>query len=854
MNFLLPRSNQQGTHEPIPVQEDMSESSHVPESVTSLEKLIAEDPFPEYPKAESHGQGNGFLGKNADVATDKNASVIPSHTDVTEEDGWIIIPHKALPDDWNHAPDVRSLRSLDRSFVFPGEQVHVLACLSASNQETVIITPFKVAAAMSKNGMRKGAERQKGNMEGEKKSVAGGDEVSQGGAVMDQNDENLEKEKIDPAKHAYDSESFLRMEDQRRQTETLLKRFSNSHFFVRIAEWSEPLWSKKSASQTTSDSSEMDSQWSIGNETKNTAKSVSSPTAVIDRGNFDADVSGGVARGTVKCCPLSNGDIVVLLQVNVGIGFLEDPVIEILQFEKFQDRNLSENQNSLVYANHDPCGELLKWLLPVDNILPPPSALSSPHLGPAPGIGTPSHKTTPSASSGSQLFSFSNLRSYSMSSLPQSVPSPRGPIKAPSSRPSFDLDEVDHYSSQKTLKSQRTVIEDLLSFRGVSLELERFSVRCGLQGIHIPGRRWRKKLEIIQPIEIRSYAANCNTDDLLCIQIKNVSPAHIPDIVVYVDAITIVLEEASKVGPPASLPIACIEAGDDHSLPNLALRRGEEHSFILKPASSMWKNLITYGEKSKSSGLKPLLKTFNRKGSTLTGNQYAIMVSCRCNYSESRLFFKKPINWRPRISRDLMISVACEMSGQYSGSSETSTQLPVQVLTLQASNLTPEDLTMTVLAPASFTSPPSVVSLNSYPATPRSPFHGFPSFAMISSSERHGSSMQRLGSMPTISENQKQNGDARTRFTSFDEQLTPVADFIPTSGLGCTHIWLQSRVPLGRVPAQSTATIKMELLPLTDGIITLDSLRIDVKEKGCTYIPERSLMINATSSISTGII
>lgn len=34
------------------------------------------------------------------------------------------------------------------------------------------------------------------------------------------------------------------------------------------------------------------------------------------------------------------------------------------------------------------------------------------------------------------------------------------------------------------------------------------------------------------------------------------------------------------------------------------------------------------------------------------------------------------------------------------------------------------------------------------------------------------------------------------------------------------------------VPSQSTATIKLELLPLTDGIITLDSLQIDVKEKG----------------------
>ncbi|KAK8657596.1 hypothetical protein V6N13_035827 [Hibiscus sabdariffa] len=813
MNFLLPRSNsnQHGTPEPSPRREHMPELSYVPKSVTSLQRLIAEDPLPEYPRAENHGQGNGFLGKNADVASDKNASVIPSHTDVTEEDGWILIPYKVLPDDWNHAPDIHSLRSLDRSFVFPGEQVHVLACLSASNQETEIITPFKVAAVMCKNGKRKDAVRQNENMKGETNSVAGGEEVSHGVAVMNQNDENLEKEKIDPAKDVHDSESFIRMEDHRRQTETLLKMFNNSHFFVRIAEWDEPLWSRKSASQTASDSSEMDIKWSIGNETKNIAKSISSLTAVIDSGNFDANASGGVARGDLS------------IQTNDSHSFC--------LFGRMQDRNLCVNPDNLVYANRDPCGELLKWLLPVDNTLPPPRALSSPHLGPGSVIASPSHRFSHSASSGSQLFSFSNLRSYSMSSLPQSVHPPHGPIKTQSSKPSFDLDEMDHYSSQEILNSQSPGIEELLSFRGVSQERERFSVHCGLRGIHIPGRRWRKKLEIIQPIEIHSYAANCNTDDLLCVQIKNVSPAHIPDIVVYVDAITIVLEEASKDGPPASLPIACIEAGEDHSLPNLALRRGEEHSFILKPASSMWKNLKAYGEKSKSSGLKPLLKTFNRKGSPLTSIQYAIMVSCRCNYSESRLFLKKPINWRPRVSRDLMISVACETSGQYSGSSERSTQLPVQVLTLRASNLTPEDLTMTVLAPASFTSPPSVVSLNSYPTTPRSPFLGLSVFATIASSERHGSAMQRLGSMPTVSEIQKQTADARTRFTSFNGQLTPVADSISTSGLGCTHLWLQSRVPLGCVPAQSTATIKMELLPLTDGIITLDSLRIDVKEK-----------------------
>lgn len=53
---------------------------------------------------------------------------------------------------------------------------------------------------------------------------------------------------------------------------------------------------------------------------------------------------------------------------------------------------------------------------------------------------------------------------------------------------------------------------------------------------------------------------------------QNVSPTHAPDIVIYLDAITVIFEEASKNGPPLSLPIACIEAGNDQGLPNLPLR------------------------------------------------------------------------------------------------------------------------------------------------------------------------------------------------------------------------------------------------------------------------------------------
>lgn len=103
------------------------------------------------------------------------------------------------------------------------------------------------------------------------------------------------------------------------------------------------------------------------------------------------------------------------------------------------------------------------------------------------------------------------------------------------------------------------------------------------------------------------------------------------------------------------------------------------------------------------------------------------------------------------------------------------------MLTLQASNLTEEDLTLTILAPASLTSPPSILSLNSSPSSPMSPFMG----------------LQRLNSVPNASDTQKQSGEDGRRSASFSEQAVSVSDVIPSNSLGCTHLWLQSRVPLG---------------------------------------------------------
>ncbi|KAG6735408.1 hypothetical protein POTOM_061987 [Populus tomentosa] len=449
--------------------------------------------------------------------------------------------HGELPDDWKNAPDIHSLHSLARSFVFPGEQVHILASLSAYKQDTEIITPFKVAAVMSKNGVGQSPKKQNGDLED------GSDFVTAQG----------------------------KMEYYKRLSEVLLERFKNSHFFVKIAELGEPL------------------------------------CALIDRGNFDTNVSGGAARNGVSCCSLSNGDIVK------------------------------------------------------------------------------------SSSSVSQLFS--HFRSYSMSSLPQNSAPPPQPVKAQSSKPNFDLENWDQYSSQKLWKS-----------------------------IYVPGRRWWRKLEIIQPTEIHSFAADCNTDDLLCVQIKNISPEHIPDIVVDIDAITIVFEEASKSGLPSSLPIACIEAGNDHSLPDLALRRGEEHSFFLKPASSVKDSKVHKERLSPSCGLHLVPNTMEGI-SALNADQYAIMISCRCNYT---------------VSRKLLLS------------------------------------------------------LSAAPGTILCDYH-----------------VREM----------KWNSDGGVQSVSFIEQSSSISDVISSTGLGCTHLWLQSRVPLGCVPVQSTTTIKLELLPLTDGIISLNT-------------------------------
>ncbi|THG03092.1 hypothetical protein TEA_000890 [Camellia sinensis var. sinensis] len=335
MNFLLRPAQTAAAaaaEQPSVSSEYQTDANYVSRNVTTLEGLIAEDSFSENSMmGEDHGEGgaDGIGAENGSVmgsSSKGDSSIVENYIDVAEDEGWITIPYKKLPDNWSEASDILSFRSLDRFFVFPGEQVHVLACLSAYKQDTEIITPFKVAEVMSKNGIGKNTKKQNGNIGYETDTVSESVEVSPDSHDVDQNGENILKEKIGPQKDISAGESLLRMEDHKRQTQKLLQRFENSHFFVRISESDEPLWSKRSSSEQSLESSEMVAEMFTADSagTRKTSNSRGSLNAVIDRGSFDASVSGGLARDAVKCCSLSNGDIMAALSKSYDLRFLQN--------------------------------------------------------------------------------------------------------------------------------------------------------------------------------------------------------------------------------------------------------------------------------------------------------------------------------------------------------------------------------------------------------------------------------------------------------------------------------------------------------------------------------------------------
>lgn len=164
--------------------------------------------------------------------------------------------------------------------------------MSACRQDTQIITPSEIT---SKNGIGHIPEKENGKIESRNNLVSGEGELSTSG----------EEQPTD----ALDGESLLQVQARKRKTALLLRKFENSHFFTRISESNEPLWSKRSSLEEDSTSSEANGQKPSTVKAKETA--YSSTGAVIDRGSFDATISGGVARNSVKCFALPNGDIVV---------------------------------------------------------------------------------------------------------------------------------------------------------------------------------------------------------------------------------------------------------------------------------------------------------------------------------------------------------------------------------------------------------------------------------------------------------------------------------------------------------------------------------------------------------------
>jgi hypothetical protein len=146
---------------------------------------------------------------------------------------------------------------------------------------------------------------------------------------------------------------------------------------------------------------------------------------------------------------------------------------------------------------------------------------------------------------------------------------------------------------------------------------------------------------------------------------------------------------------------------------------------------------------------------------------------------ESKLFFKQATTWRPSAASDLMISVSSELSLRNPSLGARVPQLPVQVLTLEATNMTSENLTLTVLAPEASGSS-SVVSLNSAPTTPNGSYDGVNESAKRSGLGKQELGFRRLNSVLATAPKESDNAGNRI-----------------SSASGCTHLWLQSAVPLG---------------------------------------------------------
>ncbi|KAM3315255.1 hypothetical protein ACQJBY_033787 [Aegilops geniculata] len=95
----------------------------------------------------------------------------------------------------------------------------------------------------------------------------------------------------------------------------------------------------------------------------------------------------------------------------------------------------------------------------------------------------------------------------------------------------------------------------------------------------------------------------------------------------------------------------------------------DEHSIILKPAMFLSKDWMINSDVPLTLSL-PKMTGLDTNAfvpgvsdpSIALNDQYAVLTSYRCNYTESKLFFKQAMSWQPCATSDLIISVSSELS------------------------------------------------------------------------------------------------------------------------------------------------------------------------------------------------
>lgn len=117
------------------------------------------------------------------------------------------------------------------------------------------------------------------------------------------------------------------------------------------------------------------------------------------------------------------------------------------------------------------------------------------------------------------------------------------------------------------------------------------------------------------------------------------------------------------------------------------------------------------------------------------------------------------------------------------------------MLTLEATNLTNEDLTFTVLSSEPSVSP-SVLSLSSTPKSPMNIYLAFHDYAG-KTRDRCKKIVQVLSPLPVTTTFENESSDDSKTLSSEGQQTSTLPDHVSSNCSGLTHLWMQSAVPLG---------------------------------------------------------